>query len=33
MKNYQKPIIEDAFEFGGPEISEKRKLDYLKTVI
>lgn len=29
---YVEPIYEDAFMFGGPEISKKRELDYMKVI-
>lgn len=30
--HYVEPITEDAFMFAGPEISKKRKIEYLKAV-
>ena len=32
-QGYQVPIVKDAFEFRGPDISNKKEKDYLKAII
>ena len=32
-KGYQAPIVMDAFEFAGPEISKARERFYLKNIV
>ena len=32
-KGYQAPIVVDAFEFTGPEISKERERFYLKNIV